>query len=257
MGNGGAAGYAPDCTMAAFEAALRLGVDAIRFAVQFTADHHPVVCRHETLLEAAGVAVRPTDYTAAALSGLDIGFLRGDEFRGQRVPLLREVAEAVPSHVRLFIEVLEFSSATPDRLSLLGEVLRRHGGLERAVFLSGTEEKLVVLRQSFPGSEIGLLLTGDVRIPADAVRRADYIGCTCVIAEPTLMTRELVEVCHRHRMKAFASGVNEEKAMRRLASIGMDGFSTDYPDRLRGLAAARSESPTGPVIQAGTEGASS
>jgi glycerophosphoryl diester phosphodiesterase len=254
IGSGGAAGHAPRCTMASFEAAVRLEVDAVHLGVQFTTDHHPVVCRHESLLETAGVAVRPSDCTASELSGFDIGFRSGDEFRGQRVPLLLEVAAALPKHIRIFIEVLEYSPVTSDRLSRLGDVLRRHGGLERAVFISGEEERLVELKRSFPESAVGLLLTGEVRVPADAVRRADYIGCLCVIVDATLLSRELVEVCHRHGMKAFALGVDEENAMQRLASLGVDGFSTDYPDRLRGRAAARAESAAVSVSQVGAQG---
>ena len=69
IGSRGAAGHAPENTMTSFEAAVRLGVDAVRFGVQFTSDGVPVVFEHETLLEMAGVGVRVEDYTASVLGG--------------------------------------------------------------------------------------------------------------------------------------------------------------------------------------------
>src|SRR2546428_13622015 len=49
VGHRGAAALAPENTIAAFEAGLRAGVDAIEFDVQRTADGVPVVLHDDTL----------------------------------------------------------------------------------------------------------------------------------------------------------------------------------------------------------------
>jgi glycerophosphoryl diester phosphodiesterase len=52
-----------------------------------------------------------------------------------------------------------------------------------------------------------------------------------------IVSPELVEVCHRHHMKVLAFTVNERGTMRALLEMGVDGFFSDYPDRLRPVAA--------------------
>jgi glycerophosphoryl diester phosphodiesterase len=233
IGHRGAAGHAPENTEAAFAAAVALGADAVEFDIQFTSDGYPVVFHDETLERMAGVPVRVRDYTESVLKGFDIGFRHGARFRGERIPCLEEVARAVPPPLELHVELKDYEPVTEDHLRRTVETLSRSGDLERAIFSSPHEDVLTEMQRLAPEARRALLLFGDVKVPNDAARRAAHIGCYAVNPNKNLVTAELVDICHRHHMKVFAFTVNERGTMNRLLEMGVNGFFTDYPDRLR------------------------
>ncbi len=209
----------------------------MEFDVQFTADGWPVVLHDETLERMAGVALRVSDYPEAALRGFDIGFLHGDRWRGLRVLSVAEVARMVPAECGLHVELKDYRPVTKDHLKRLFDVLDRHGGTDRAVISSPHEDQLSEVARLRPGARTALLLFRDVKAPVDAARRAALIGCSAVNPNADLVDEQLTSVCHRNGMKVYAFTVNERGTMRTLESLGVDGFFTDYPDRLRGAAA--------------------
>jgi glycerophosphoryl diester phosphodiesterase len=232
IGHRGAAGHAPENTMASFTAALGMGVDGVEFDVQFTRDLHPVILHDETLERMAGVAVRVTDHAALELSGFDIGFRSGPVWRGQRIPFVDDVARLIPPPLQLHAEIKDYAPVTDAQIGRLLQALERHGGLDRAVISSPHEEVLSAVKRQAPAARTALLLFRDVRHPVDAARRAALLGCHAVNPNAALVTEDLVEVCHRHHMKVLAFTVNERGVMRTLSQKGVDGFFTDYPDRL-------------------------
>jgi glycerophosphoryl diester phosphodiesterase len=209
-----------------------MGVDGVEFDVQFTADDEPIVLHDETLERMAGVAVRPADHTAARLGGFDLGFLSGPAWRGQRLPLVEDVGRLAPPPLELHAEIKDYRPVTARQIGRLLEALDRRGGLERVVVSSPHEDVLSAVARAAPGVRRALLLFRDVRFPTDAARRADLLGCHAVNPNQSLVTPELVDVCHRHHMKVFAFTVNERSAMDHLLKMGVDGFFSDYPDRL-------------------------
>ena len=222
--------------MAAFSAALALGVDAVEFDVQFTADGHPVVIHDENLERMAGVPARVRELTLAALAGFDVGFRHGPEFRGLRVPPLEDVARLVPAQTTLHAEVKDYDPVDETHLRRLIDTLDRFGGLGRTIFSSPHEETLSQILRLRPDARAALLLFARVNVPTDAARRAAHIGCVAVNPTASLITPELVQICHRHGMQVLTFTVNERGTMRKLMEMGVDGFFTDYPDRLMGHA---------------------
>ena len=232
IGHRGAAGHAPENTQAAFRAAIQLGVDAVEFDVQFSADGEPLVFHDETLGRMAGVPARIPDYPAAALKGFDIGFRHGDQYRGERIPSVAEVADLVPPAIGLHAEVKDYEPVSEPRLERLIEELEGHGGLERVIFSSPHEETLAQIQKLRPSASLALLLFKAVKVPTDAARRASLLGCRAVNPDARLVSPELAQVCQRHHMQLFTFTVNERGTMRKLEQIGVNGFFTDYPDRL-------------------------
>lgn len=236
IGHRGAAGHAPENTRASFEAALGLGVDAVEFDVQFTHDGCPVIFHDETMERMTGVPARIPDHTRAALSGFDLGFLYGERFRGERLPAVEEIAKLMPAAIELHVELKDYRPVSRQDLERLIEVLEQNGGLQRAIISSPHEEQLSDVARLRPEVRRALLVFRGVRVAADAARRAAYLGCAAVNPNYTLVDSDLVSICHKHSMKVFAFTVNERGTMRTLETMGVDGFFTDYPDRIGGRA---------------------
>ena len=212
-------------------------MDAVEFDVQFTADGWPVIFHDETLARMAGVGIRIRDYPESVLQGFDIGFRWAPEFRGEKIPSVRDVAARIPPEIGLHAEIKDYDPVTEIHLRRLLDAFEKRGGLSRVVFSSPHEETISDVLRLHPGARAALLLFRGVKVPTDAARRAAFLGCHAVNPDATLVSQELVDVCHRHGMHLFAFTVNERGMMRKLMQMGVNGFFTDHPERLRGALA--------------------
>ncbi len=81
----------PENTMAAFDAALDAGCEALELDVQRTRDGKLAVFHDDNLQRIAGRGERIGDLTYAALAAIDVGSWKDRRFAGERVPLLSDV----------------------------------------------------------------------------------------------------------------------------------------------------------------------
>jgi glycerophosphoryl diester phosphodiesterase len=183
IGHRGAAGMAPENTLAAFEKACNLGVDAVELDVLVSADgelmvHHDFRLKPEMTRTAEGSwlssmppppAIR--DLTLAQLKSYDVGRLKpSTEYAarypdqgtadGQRIPTLREVVHLLKARcserTRLFLEIKttpEEPGATPQPETVADQVmglLREEGFEGRSLVLSFDWRALVHIQKVAP-----------------------------------------------------------------------------------------------------------
>ena len=91
-------GKYPENTMAAFRAALELGVDQIETDVRVTKDGQLVLIHDATLDRTTNGTGKVCDYTLAELKALDAGC-------GEKIPTLREFMELVKDHPTLTLDI--------------------------------------------------------------------------------------------------------------------------------------------------------
>jgi glycerophosphoryl diester phosphodiesterase len=99
LGHRGASATAPENTLAAFTQALAEGADGVELDVWRCATGEVVVIHDEETTRTCGERLRVPEAPLAALRRLDAGSWRGTRFRGERIPLLREVFEALPGAI--------------------------------------------------------------------------------------------------------------------------------------------------------------
>jgi glycerophosphoryl diester phosphodiesterase len=90
IGHRGAAGHAPENTLASFAKAAALGVRWVEFDVRLTGDGALVVFHDDTLERTTDGSGRVTDSTWAQINKLDAGAWFGRAFAGERVPALED-----------------------------------------------------------------------------------------------------------------------------------------------------------------------
>lgn len=91
----GASAVAPENTLAAFEAAARLGARWVEFDVMLCGDGTPVVIHDEELGRTTDGTGWVADTPLAALKRLDAGRWFAPEFAGQRIPTLAETLDTL------------------------------------------------------------------------------------------------------------------------------------------------------------------
>ena len=183
IGHRGAAGLAPENTLAAFEKALALGVDGLEMDVRLTADgevvvHHDFALKPETTRTPDGTWIKGSpppllkDLRLDEIKTYDVGRLRPFSLYsrrypdqqpadGERIPTLREVLTLLRSKgdesTALWIEIKtspERADATPDPETVVETVvviLREKRFLARTRFLSFDWRTLALVRKIAPG----------------------------------------------------------------------------------------------------------
>ncbi len=99
LGHRGASATAPENTLAAFTQALAEGADGVELDAWQCATGEVVVIHDEETTRTCGERLRVPEAPFAALRRLDAGSWKGTRFRAERIPLLREVLEALPGAI--------------------------------------------------------------------------------------------------------------------------------------------------------------
>jgi glycerophosphoryl diester phosphodiesterase len=101
----GASQDAPENTIAAFQLAWHQGTDAIEGDFRLTKDGM-IVCMHdETTERTAGISLDVAQSRFAELRKLDVGFWKGSQWAGEKIPSIEEVLGTVPKGKQIFIEI--------------------------------------------------------------------------------------------------------------------------------------------------------
>jgi glycerophosphoryl diester phosphodiesterase len=266
-GHRGAAGYAPENTMPAFEKALAVGADIVEFDVHFSRDGRIVVIHDETLERTTDGTGPVSQYSWGELKRLDAGtwFDRKNEvarrvqaetppgahslpipeekFAGTRLPLLEEVLEwstavRMPISIEIkapwpFYHGLE---VYPGLVEKVLELVARHGDEELTSLHSFDHRAVLRSKEINPNITTLVAYSGAILVdPASPARAARANG---IAIGSNWVTPELVDTLHAEDICIFGWGLGEEPFtqaadLRRLVEMGVDFVSGGFPDLLR------------------------
>ena len=250
IGHRGASGHAPEHTIPSYDLALWLGADYIEQDLQMTSDGVLVALHDDTLDRTARGLGR--DCTGPVITKAleqvktcDVGswfnesypqYAR-DEYVGLRIPTLEEVFQRYGSGANYYIETKNPEAAPGMEEELLR--LMEEYGLRRPA-----AEGWQVLIQSFSPASLQKIHALDPSLPliqlydeetSEAIRanldtaRAYAVGVGPFKGD---VDAQLVEAAHARCLHVHPYTVNEEREMRALIELGVDGMFTNFPDRL-------------------------
>jgi glycerophosphoryl diester phosphodiesterase len=229
IGHRGAAGTAPENTLASFRRAVSLGVDGVEFDLHRSKDGALLVIHDFTIDRTTTGTGSIADLTAAEIRSYDAGLWKGAEFRGERVPTLEEVVEALPAPIKLFIELKAGSHHYPGIEEDVVRFIRDHRLLDRVQVSSFDHEALLRLRQLMPELPTGMLY--DLR-PVDPIGMARACGANALHPAWHRISAAQVEAAHAAGLQVNVWTVNTPEAIAHCKAIGVDGIMSDYPERL-------------------------
>jgi glycerophosphoryl diester phosphodiesterase len=222
-GHRGALGSEPENTLSSFRRAVEDGCDEIELDLRVTADGELVVLHDATVDRTTNGSGLVEELTFAEVRELDAG-------QREVVPTWAETVAAVD--VRFQAEV-KAAAAVP----LLVESLLDPALAARTLVTSSHAEILLAVRQAMPSASTGLIFG---RTPAIAdvlalTRAAEAGTALCGIAG---LTAEGVAELHREGLDVTAWPVPDADTFARAVELGVDGITTDHPDRLRSVVRA-------------------
>lgn len=228
FGHRGAAGEAPENTLAGIEYAYRLGIRCLEFDVHLTADGDLAVIHDEALDRTAHGKGHVGGYSMAELREFDAGKLFPG-FEGARIPSLSEVLDAWGQRMRLL--QLEIK---PDRPFILDMVCRK---VADEIASRGLGDKIVVtsfdpyalerIAKLLPSQRRGLIC---MTYRESDARLAKTLGCynTCI---PLRMggSKALVDLAHSLGLEVTGWLGNSVGDIDELLEWGVDSVTTNYP----------------------------
>lgn len=222
----------PENTLAAFVAALELGVDGIELDIHLSKDGHIVVIHDEQLDRTTNGHGLVVTHTLAELQALDAGKWFSDEFAGARIPTLEEVLNLVaawPTTVTINIESKSGVIPYPGLELAAWQQVCEHGLEDRVLFSSFNHFSLRDLKVAEPRAQIGLLYMEGL---VDPWLYASHLNASALHPYFLSFDREVLQAAQEHQVAIHAFTVNNEDHMRRLLEWNVDAMITDRPDVL-------------------------
>ncbi len=230
LGHRGACGVQPENTLEAFRAAAEQGADGVELDVQRCASGELVVCHDERLERLAGVALDLRHTPWSRLKSLDVGSRLG--FAPARIPLLREVFEALPARMQVNIEL---KCDTVDDGGLSAEVARWVEGekLGQRVLLSSFNPFcLWRVAQVAPSLRRGFLLDPNRYFWWQSWLVTPLVSSFSVHPFFRMCTPARVEGWKALGLEIVIWTVNAPEEVTALQAMGIDYCITDHPKRL-------------------------
>lgn len=242
----GGAGLAPENTLAAFELGLTYHPDMVELDIHVSKDGELMVM-HDPLLErTTGQVGAIVDYDKETLQTFNAAatFQSEKPFGFQKIPTLEEVVDLVEKQsngeigyqieIKLRSDGLRYEGIEDALIA----ILREKDILDRTVVISFDFPTLVTIGQKDPSIKRGALISKSylTRIgtkgPQAIADEMKGLGVDYVAINYNYLTPTLYRILREQNLGIGAWTVNEKSAIQRIANMGVDFMTSDYPDLL-------------------------
>ena len=218
IGHRGAAGHAPENTLASFRKAIELGCDMTELDVHLCASGELVVIHDETLDRTTNGSGNVSDYIISDLKRLDAG-------EGEQIPTLKQVLELLKGRVILNVELKGLGTAEP-----VYRLVKELGwGNDKLTISSFDWDMLTEYKALDPDARIGVLT---FKNHSEALRYAEKNNAYSINPFHKLLTKKTVEQAHTQGILVYPWTPNKAIEINNAIKKDVDGVISDYPDRI-------------------------
>ena len=229
----GAAGAAPENTIASIRRAIADGADWVEIDVQESRDGQVVVVHDSDFMKLAGNPLKVWEGDLAEIRQIDIGSWFDPQFASERVPTLDAVLEEIRGRSRLVIE-----------LKYYGHDQRLEERVVDIVESAGMADDVVIMSLKLPGIQKLQALRPEWTaglLAATAVGDLTRLNVDFLAVNENLASRGFIRRAHAAGKQVFVWTINDAQTLSRWMSMGVDGVITDEPALARGVLAERAE----------------
>ena len=217
IGHRGAAGHAPENTLAAIQKGIALGVNFVEIDVRRTADGVLVALHDQTVNRTTNGKGRVDRLCLRDIEKLDAG-------DGEHIPTLEEVLQAAARKTGLMLE-LKIRGAAQQTI----EAVREAGIRDSVIYASFLHDELQHVRTVDPEASLMVLFGGLSRV---SVARAVKYGSSYAGLPHDKATRVLVDSFHRSGLRVFVYTADAPSDIQHALSLEVDGVISNFPERI-------------------------
>jgi glycerophosphoryl diester phosphodiesterase len=229
----GAAGKAPENTLASVRQAIKDGADWIEIDVQETIDGEVVVIHDSDFMKLANVDLKVWEGTLKQLREIDIGSWFGPEFSAERVPTLVEVLDEARGQSRVLIE-LKYYGHDQQLEQRVVDIVEQTGMINDVAIMSLKYDGIHKIRKLRPDWVIGLL-------SATAIGNLSSLDVDFLAVNMGMATSGFIRNARLAGKQVFVWTVNDPVSMSTMMSLGVNGIITDEPKEARDVLAERAD----------------
>lgn len=236
-GHRGAAGLAPENTLASIQLALELGVDRIEIDVQQTKDNKIIVLHDRTLRRTTTGNGFVKKLTYDEILQFSAGYKFNKFYLNEKVPTLDQVIDLIGGKVELLIEIKYSYMYYPNIERHLINIIKNKNAKDwckiisfndRALFRINKLDSSIKLGKLFVGKHAHLPLSFDKGINIRPLKKYAFVDE--VIVKHDYATRAIIDKVHDFGKELHVWTVNHEATIQKLIERGVDGIISDYPN---------------------------
>jgi glycerophosphoryl diester phosphodiesterase len=225
--------HAPENTLPAFAAAVKLKADLVELDYYHSADGVPVVI-HDNFLDRTTNAealfgkqkMLVEETSLADLQSLDAGAWFGPKFKGIRLPTLNESLDEIQAGSVTLIERKKGDAAACIKL------LREKMLTEQVVVQSFDWRYVRECHELEPRLVLAALGGGKDALSDARLDAAADAGARIIAWDHAKLNKDLIQAIHARGLKAWAYTVDDSTRAKALESAGIDGIITNAPGRI-------------------------
>ncbi len=234
----GAAGHAPENTLAAVTKAIEMHADAVEIDVRQTRDSQIVAMHDEDIDRTTDGEGDVAQFTLQELKKLDAGAWFSANFKDERIPTLQEIIDVLDSTTMLIVELKVGAETSPGIEQRVVDIIKNSHLGQRVILKSFDRDVLSRIRAYAP--EIPLLYVYVFAIPLlnltvdQGISAGDLLKMDVEYLQPhkIFLTQSFISSAKEKGYKVIAWDVKTETNMKDIIALGVDGIETDYPDVL-------------------------
>ncbi|MFA6946246.1 MAG: glycerophosphodiester phosphodiesterase family protein [Pedobacter sp.] len=220
----GASYLAPENSVASSKLAWELGADAVECDIHMSKDNRIIVNHDATTKRTSGKEYTIKNTHSDTLRKLDIGLLKDVKYKGEKIPFLEEIIQAVPAGKELVVEIKCGSEVLPE----LKKTINNFGKDKRFVFIGFDFQTISDTKKAFPENSCYWLCSN-----ADLLKKnlplVPQAGLEGISLSWNIITREVVNEAGRLKLEVFSWTVDNPAEAKRLISLGVKGITTNRP----------------------------
>ncbi len=217
IGHRGAAGHAPENTLAAIRKGIALGVDFVEVDVQRSRDGRLVLVHDEGVDRTTNGVGPVSGLTWEELQLLDAG-------DGERIPSLEAALAAASGRAGVMLE-----AKAPGIGPAIYRAVQEAAFSGPVVYASFLHAEILEIRRIDPLARTLALME---RVSAAGAALASAAKAALVGFAHDSATGKHVDALHNASLEVWLYTINEPTLITRAISIGADGVISDYPDRV-------------------------
>jgi glycerophosphoryl diester phosphodiesterase len=234
----GSSGTAPENTLASIREALNAGAKMVEIDVQLTADKHAVVFHDSVLGRTTNGSGKIHNTFLKDVQQLDAGSWFGENFKNEKIPLLREALQLLKgkAYVNIEIKPPQPDENFEERLKTILDEVFKNGMEKHVLFSSFHHASLAVLKKHSPELHTAAIqVPNDKRLPSEI---AQEIGCRGFVCSLREITKKRAEDAFKNGMYVGVYTINSEEDLQKVQQYGVKAIVTNFPEKIMSALAA-------------------
>lgn len=230
-------GHYAENTLLAFEKALEYGATMLELDVRMTRDEVIVVMHDPTLMRLGTNHGHVSDFLWEELKEMEIYDAKARHVQSGRVLNLERLFQCVGDNTHYYLEI-KTSRKHPvshaHRLcDLLVDMVLEHELQNHVLFCTFQFHLLEYLHEHKTPNRLGYNFEHQWLGLANYPKLQEMNAIVC--PDHNMLTRERFDEIKEHGLQVIPWVINDQERMRELIEWGVDGITTDFPDRLTEL----------------------